>query len=46
MSTTFNWGWLTGLDVQSGSIKVGTWHHAGRHGTGGAERSTSSSAGL
>jgi hypothetical protein len=42
---TFNWGWLTGLEVQSIIIKVGTWHHLSRHGAGGSESSTSSSEG-
>jgi hypothetical protein len=41
--TTFNWGWLTGSEVQSIIIKVGTWQQPGRHGSGGAESSTSSS---
>jgi hypothetical protein len=39
---TFNWGWITGSEVQSIIIK-GAWQHPGRHGAGGAERSTSSS---
>jgi hypothetical protein len=43
IGTTFNWGWLTGSEVQSIVIKVGTWQHPGRHGAGGAESSTSSS---
>jgi hypothetical protein len=43
--TTLNWGWLTGSEVPSTIIKVGTWQHPGRHGAGGAESSTSSSAG-
>jgi hypothetical protein len=43
--TAFNWGWLTGLEVQSIIIKVGTWHLPGRHGAGGAKSSTSSSEG-
>jgi hypothetical protein len=43
--TTFNWGWLTGSEVQSIIIKAGTWQHPGRHGTGGAESSISSSEG-
>jgi hypothetical protein len=38
--TTFNWGWLTGSEVQSIIIKVGTWQHLGRHGAGGAKSST------
>jgi hypothetical protein len=41
--TTFNWGCLTGSEVQSIIIKAGTWQHPGRHGAGGAESSTSSS---
>jgi hypothetical protein len=43
--TTFNGGWLTGSEVQSIIIKVGTWQHPDRHGTGGAESYTSSSIG-
>jgi len=43
--TTFNWGWLTGSEVQSIIIKVGAWQHPGRCGAGGAESSTSSSDG-
>jgi hypothetical protein len=35
-----------GLQVQRFIIKAGTWQHPGRHGTGGAESSTSSSEGL
>jgi len=38
--TTFNWGWLTGSEVQS-IIKMGTWQHPGRFGLGGTESSTS-----
>jgi len=45
MKTTSNWGWLTGSEVQSIIIKAGTWQHPGRHGAGGAGRSTSSSKG-
>jgi hypothetical protein len=41
--TTFNWSWLTGSEVQCVIIKVEGWQHLGRHGTGRAERSTSSS---
>jgi hypothetical protein len=41
---TFNWGWLTGSEVQS-IIKVGAWQYPGRHGAGGAESSMSSSKG-
>jgi hypothetical protein len=37
---TFNWWWLTGSEVQSIIIKVGTWQIPGRHGIGGAESST------
>jgi hypothetical protein len=43
--TVFNWGWLTGLEVQSIIIKVGACQHLGRHGTGEAESSTSLSEG-
>jgi hypothetical protein len=44
--TTFNWGWLTGSEVQSIIIKVGIWQRPGRHGAAaGAESSTSSSGG-
>jgi hypothetical protein len=42
---TFNWGWLTGSEVQSIIIKVGAWQYPGRHGAGRAESSTSSSKG-
>jgi hypothetical protein len=42
---TFNWGWLTGSEVQSIIIKAGAWQHPGRHGAGRAESSTSSSEG-
>jgi len=35
--TTFNWGWLTGPEVQSIIITVGAGQHPGRHGAGGAE---------
>jgi hypothetical protein len=44
--TIFNWGWLTGSEVQSIIIKAGAWQHLGRHDVGGAESSTSSSEGL
>jgi hypothetical protein len=30
--TTFNWGWLTGSEVQSIIIMAGVWQHPGRHG--------------
>ena len=43
--TTFNWGWLTGSEVQSIIIKAGTWQHLSRHDIGRAENSTSSSVG-
>jgi hypothetical protein len=43
MRATFNWGWLTGSEVQSIIIKVGAWQCPSRHGAGGAESSTSSS---
>ena len=41
--TALNWGWLTGSEVQSIIIKVGTWQHSGRHVAGVAESSTPSS---
>ena len=43
--TTFIWGWFTGSEVQPIIIKAGAWQHPGRHGTGGADNSTSSSEG-
>lgn len=43
--TTLNCGWLTGSEVQSIIIKARTWQHPCRHGTGGAESSTSCSKG-
>jgi hypothetical protein len=36
---TFHWGWLTGSEVQSIIMKVGTWQHPGRL-SAGAESST------
>jgi hypothetical protein len=45
IKATLNWGWLTGSEVQSIIIKVGTCQHPGRQGTGGAESSTPSSEG-
>jgi hypothetical protein len=42
--TTFNWGWLTVLEVQSIIIKVRAWQHPGRHGAG-VESFTFSSGG-
>jgi hypothetical protein len=44
--TTVSWGWLTGSEIQFIIIKAGTWQHLGRHDAGGAESSTSSSAGF
>ena len=43
--TRFNWGWLTGSEVQSIIIKAGTWQYLGRHGAGKAESSTPPSEG-
>jgi hypothetical protein len=40
--TAFNWGWLTGSEVQPIIIKVGAWQHPGRHSARGTENSTSS----
>ena len=39
----FNWGWLTGSEVQSIIIKAGAWQYPGRHGIGIFENSTSCS---
>jgi hypothetical protein len=39
----FNWGWLTGSEVQSIIIKLRICQDPGRHGSFGAESSTSSS---
>jgi hypothetical protein len=41
--TPFNWGWLTGSEVQSIIIKEGAWQCPGRHSAGGVESSTSCS---
>jgi hypothetical protein len=41
--TTFNWGWLTGSEVQSSIIKAGTWQHPDRYSAGGPESSIFSS---
>ena len=41
MRMTFNWDWLTSLEVQSIIIKAGAWQHPGRHGADRAESSTS-----
>jgi len=43
--TTFNLGCPTGSEVLSTIIKAATWQHPGRHGSGGADSSTSSSEG-
>jgi hypothetical protein len=40
--TAFNWGWLTGSEVQSIIMKARTWQCPSRHGAGGADSSTSS----
>ena len=42
---TFNWGWVSGSEVQSIVIKAEAWQHPSRHGAGGAEPSTSLSKG-
>ena len=44
-TTTFNWGWLPGSEVQSIIIKVGAWECPCRDGAGGAESLTSSAGG-
>jgi hypothetical protein len=43
--TTFNCGWLIGLEIQSIIIMAEAWQHPGRHGAGRAESSTSLSEG-
>ena len=43
--TTFNWGRLTGSEIQSIIIKAGAWQHPGMHGAGRAESSTTSPEG-
>jgi hypothetical protein len=43
--TSFDWGWLTGSEVQSIIIKAGAWQHPSGYGVGGAESSTSHSKG-
>jgi hypothetical protein len=40
--TPFNWGGLTGSEVQS-VIMAGIWQHLGMHDAGGTESSTSCS---
>jgi hypothetical protein len=40
--TTFNWGWLTGSEVQSIIIRVGTWQCPGRQGDGEGAKSPAS----
>jgi hypothetical protein len=42
---TFNWGQLTGLEVQSIIVKAGVWKRPDRRGDGGAESSTFCSEG-
>jgi len=37
---TYDWGWLTGLVVQSIIIKAGAWQHPDRHDARGAESLT------
>jgi hypothetical protein len=41
----FNWGWLTGSEVQSIMIKAEAWQCPGRHGGGGDESLKSCSEG-
>jgi hypothetical protein len=45
IKTTFNWGWLTGSEVQSIIIKAGSMATSRQHDAGGVESSTSSSEG-
>jgi hypothetical protein len=40
LRTTFDWGWLTGAEVQSIIIKVGTGESPGRYDAGGVESFT------
>jgi hypothetical protein len=42
---TFNWGWLTGSEVQSIIFKAEAWQRLGRCKARGPESSTSSSKG-
>jgi hypothetical protein len=42
--TTFNWGWLTGSEIRSVTIKD-AWQYPDRHDAGRAESSMSSSEG-
>ena len=42
VKTTFNWGWLTGSEVQSIIIKAEAWQPPGRQDEGRVESSTSS----
>jgi hypothetical protein len=46
LRTIFDWGWLTGSEIQFNIIKVGAWQHPGRHDAHAAESSTSLSSGL
>lgn len=43
--TTFSWGWLIRLEVQSSINNTGAGQHPVNHGTGGGENSTASSQG-
>jgi hypothetical protein len=45
LTRPFNWGWLTGSEVQSIIIKPGAWQRPGKHCAGGAESSISFSEG-
>jgi hypothetical protein len=44
IGTTFNWGWLTGSEVQSIIIVAGAWQSPGRYDAGGADESSTSSS--
>jgi hypothetical protein len=46
LSTTFNWGWITGSEFHSIIIKPGPWQHPGRRGAGVAESFLSSTGGF
>jgi hypothetical protein len=41
LQKTFNWGWLTVQRFNPLLSGQEAWQHAGRHGAGGAESSTS-----
>jgi hypothetical protein len=46
LQTAFNWGWITGSEVQYIINKARTYQHPGWYGAGRAESSISSSEGF